>query len=139
MKCFQVFLVLMFCTVCRAQHIAQIESRSFYDPEHGIKQLIRSLELQNPAFFALDPKKRDAEFDRLGAVCVNEPQHKQDPVCRAFDDISVALEQFAKDREIVVLIDACYGNVATLYGQFNIGDAGDITLPFVEGYNRLHP
>lgn len=139
MKLLQVFLVLIFCTVCRAQHVARIESRAFYKPEHGVKQLIRSLESHNRAFFALDPKTRDAEFDRIASACINEPQHKEDALCRVVDDISVALEQFAKHRQIVLLLDIDYGNVTTLYGQLDVAEAEDITQLFVEQYNRLHP
>ena len=140
MKWLQLFLLLMlFCTVCRAQHLARLESRSFYHPEHGVKQLIRSLESENRGFFALEPKKRDAEFDRIGSVCINDPKHKEDLVCRAIGEISLTLERFAKDREIVLLIDVCYGNVTTLYGQINVADAEDITHLFIEEYNRRHP
>jgi capsule polysaccharide export protein KpsC/LpsZ len=139
MKCLSVCLLLICSTVCHAQRAARIESRDFYNPDRGVKQLIRSLESENRAFFTLEPKKQDAAFDRIASVCINDSKHKTDPLCRAIDDISLALERYAKDREIVLLIDVSYGNVTTLYGQLNLSEAEDITQQFVNEYNRRHP
>ena len=139
MKCLSVCLLLICCAVCNAQHAARIQSRDFYNPDRGVKQLIRSLQSEKPAFFALEPKKRDAEFDRIASACINDSKRKGDLLCRTINDISLMLERFAKHREIGLLVDVSYGNVTTLYGQLNLTDAEDITQLFVNEYNRLHP
>ena len=139
MKWLQIFSLLTFCGVCHAQQVARIDTRSFHDPERGVTQLIRVLESENRGFFALEPKKRDAEMERIGSVCINDRKHKEDQVCRTIDSIALALEQFARERKILLLFDPRYGNLKTLHGQLNLDDAEDITPVFVQEYNRLNP
>ena len=133
-----VVALLILLTTCHAQQIGSIESRSFYDRDRGIKQLVYALKSFHSSFFDLKPDERDREFDRIAVVCSNVRDEstgvlvpEKETVCPAIKAIADGLEDFAKIRGILIIVDASYGKIS-------IEGKHDITQSFVAEYNRLH-
>ena len=142
MRCLGILILLMLCTSTQAQQIGLVQTRSFYDRDHGLKQLIRSLEAGNPSFFGLEKEPRDAEFDRISSRCV-QPESKrewpQDSPCFVIDRVAASLEKFAKDRGILILLDPSYRKPTSRYWILDGHQIEDITERFVNEYNSNNP
>ena len=60
MRYLGILILLMFFTPIQAQQIGLVQTRSFYDRDHGLKQLIRSLEARK--LIDLDYGKRKSGY-----------------------------------------------------------------------------
>lgn len=134
---------MFFLTVCQAQDmsVASIQSKSFYDRQHGIKRLTNSLMLFDSSFFDRQPAERDQLIERIGSICsasesqsTAETTRLKDTVCPTVEIINDALNHFAKTRRIVLLVDSSYPT-----GAIIDGDLEDVTAAFVEWFNRADP
>lgn len=141
MRYLGILILLMFFTPIQAQQIGLVQTRSFYDRDHGLKQLLRSLEARNPSFFDLQTEARDQEFGRISSGCfqTENKQVRKEALCLVIDRIAASLEQFAKDHAILILIDLDYGKRKSGYTIMDGEHIGDITERFINHYNRNNP
>jgi hypothetical protein len=131
--------VLLFLTACQAQDmsVASIQSKLFYDRQHGIKRLTNSLTLFDSSFFDRQPAERDKLIDRIRSTCsasesqsTAETTRLKDTVCPRVKIINDALNHFAKTRRIVLLVDSSFPT-----GVIIDGNPEDVTAAFVEWFN----
>lgn len=147
MKFLKFFLVLFSCVlwanVCHAQknRIALVDSKSFYNSERGIIQIVNALKLVNPNFLSLTSEEKDREFKKIAEKCRDEKgektevilETKEKNVCVAIKDIFEYGEKFKQKNEYVFLADVS----SCSYVTHLCDSATDVTQQFISDYNRM--
>ncbi|MGI9054516.1 MAG: hypothetical protein ACR2F2_01805 [Pyrinomonadaceae bacterium] len=147
MKFFRTILILFFCVfwsnICHAQKntVALVDSKSFYNSENGIIQLVNAIKLVNPNFLTLTAEEKDKAFKNIAEKC-REANDKQinvvldtgeNNVCVAIKDISVYVEKFKQKNEFVLLAEFS----SCSYVAHLCETAIDVTQQFINEYNRM--